>query len=105
MNRNSNVITIKIHDLEKHTKYEVIGFKSIWYNNKSEARTVCVIRLYNPLSKVVSETFLPNRYEKTPTNYNVENTYFIYRGFINSTLYNDKYHHIEWKGDYRNYVV
>src|SRR5277367_5970252 len=101
MNRNSRVITTKIHDLEKHMKYKVIGFKSIWYNS----RTVCVIRLYNPMSKVISETFLPNRYDKTPTNYNIENLYFIYRGFIDSTLYKDKYHHIDWKGDYRNYIV
>ena len=101
MHRNSSVITIKIGDLEKNVRYKVIGFTSIWYNS----RTVCIIRLYNPLSNITSETFLPNRYEKTPINYNIENVYFIYKGFLDSTLYKDKYHHIEWKGDYRNYVV
>jgi len=97
----NTIVTIKIKDLEKNVRYTVIGLKSIWYNS----RTVCIIRLYNPLSNITSKSFLPNRYDKTPTNYNVENTYFIYRGFIDSTLYNRKYHHIDWKGDYKKYIV
>ena len=92
---------IKIFDLQQGIKYKVLAFRSFYYNE----RIKCAIRLQDPITNKISETFLPTRYELTPSNHKVDNVYFTYGGFINSSKFEGKYHDIIWEGDYKKYIV
>ena len=50
--------SIKIFNLQQNVKYKVLAFKSVIYNGE----TKCSIRLLNPQTNEISETFLPNTY-------------------------------------------
>src|SRR5271156_4570232 len=92
---------IKIFDLQQDVKYKVLAFRSFYYNGQIR----CAVRLQNPITNKISETFLPTRYEGTPSNFNIDNVYFTYGCFINSSKYECKYHHIIWEGEYKKYIV
>ena len=74
---------IKIFDLQQGVKYKVLGTRTIYYNRE----TKCSIILQHPITNKISETFLPERYNLTPSNSNINNVYFTYGGFINSSKF------------------
>ena len=92
---------IKIFDLQQDVKYKVLASRSYYYNREIK----CAIRLQNPITNKISEIFPPTRYEGTPSNSYIDNAYFTYGGFINSSKYEGKYHHIIWEGDYKKDIL
>ena len=59
MNRTRN---IKIHDLQQGVKYKVLAFKSF----TDKGQQTCAIRLQDPTTNSISDTYLPTRYSLTP---------------------------------------